>query len=277
MKLEYKIVCLLFVLLGLAACEKEPTPTPDLAATQVAMEQTAADAQAAKAPSATPTPLPTRSPTATPSPQPTATWTPTPTPTSTPMPTATHTPTPTETQGPTATPMPTPTHTPLPPTARPPATATPRPTATHPTVYPAPTLLLPIPEATLIGMGHFAWQWDGPPLGDGLFFDLRIWSEREEQAGVVPRGAVELTKGTEVDVTLKFVPATEFGEGLYYWTVVVVRDGDPPQVVGEWGEKRWFKYYEPTPTPTPSRTPTPTPKTPKPPKPKPALAPTWAP
>jgi hypothetical protein len=51
----------------------------------------------------------------------------------------------------------------------------------------------------------------------------------------------------------------EFGEGLYYWTVVVVRKADPPEIVGEWGEKRWFKYYEPTPTPTPTEEPTWTP------------------
>lgn len=91
-------------------------------------------------------------------------------------------------------------------------------------------------------------------------FDLRIWSEREEKAGVEPRGAVELTVGTKVDVTLEFVPAVrDYGEGLYYWTVVVVLDTKPPQVVGEWGEKRWFLYYEPTPTPTPTREPTRTP------------------
>jgi hypothetical protein len=106
-----------------------------------------------------------------------------------------------------------------------------------------------------VGQGHFEWQWDGPPLGKDLFFDLRIWAEREEKEGVEPRGAVELTKATEADVTLKFVPAMQFGEGLYYWTVVVVRQGAPPQIVGEWGEKRWFKYYEPTPTPTPTEEP----------------------
>jgi hypothetical protein len=121
-------------------------------------------------------------------------------------------------------------------------------------------LLLPIPEASLVGEGHFEWQWEGPPLAKDLFFDLRIWAEREEKAGVEPRGAVELTKKTEADVTLRFVPAMEFGEGLYYWTVVVVRKAPSPQIVGEWGEKRWFKYYEPTPTPTPTEEPTWTPE-----------------
>lgn len=98
-------------------------------------------------------------------------------------------------------------------------------------------------------------------LGPHQAFDLRIWSEREEKAGVEPRGAVELTKKTAVDVTLEFVPAVrDYGEGLYYWTVVVVLDSNPPQVVGEWGEVRWLLYYEPTPTPTPTRKPTRTPE-----------------
>lgn len=97
-------------------------------------------------------------------------------------------------------------------------------------------------------------------MPEDLFFDLRIWSDREDKAGAEPRGAVEITKDTAVDVTLEFVPAIrDGGEVLYYWTVVVVRQGDTPgqpQVVGEWGEKRWFLYYEPTPTPTPTRKPT---------------------
>lgn len=151
------------------------------------------------------------------------------------------------------------TSTQAPPTAKPQATSTRKPTATAGLHFPAPTLLQPIPEETLIGHGHFAWQWDGPALDEDHAFDLRIWAEREEKSGVEPRGAVELTRATEVDVTLRFVPAMEFGEGLYYWTVVVVRRGDPPEVVGEWGEKRWFKYYEPTPTPTPTREPKETP------------------
>jgi hypothetical protein len=126
---------------------------------------------------------------------------------------------------------------------------------------PAPTLLLPAPEASIVGQSRFEWQWAGPPLGPHQAFDLRIWSEREEKAGVEPRGAVELTQETAVDVTLEFVPAVrDYGEGLYYWTVVVVLDTSPPQVVGEWGEVRWLLYYEPTPTPTPTREPTRTPE-----------------
>jgi hypothetical protein len=100
-------------------------------------------------------------------------------------------------------------------------------------------------------------------LPPGYAFDLRIWSEREEKAGVEPRGAVETTRQTAVDVTLQFVPAMEFCEGIYYWTVVVVRNTKPPTIAGQWGEKRWFVYREPTPTPTetpePTNTPRPTP------------------
>jgi hypothetical protein len=123
-------------------------------------------------------------------------------------------------------------------------------------IMPAPILLEPIAEATLIGTGHFAWQWDGPPLTADQFFDLRIWSDREDKAGVEPRGAVELTKGTQADLLMAFVPAVrDYGDGQYYWSVVVVRRGDPPQVVGKYAPKRWFIYREPTPTPTPTKEP----------------------
>ncbi len=263
MELQRKLLCWLLVVLVVAACADEPTPTPDLAATQAAARPLPAETQAAGTPAATPTARPTLppSPTATQASTATATLTPTATRTPTRVPTAvpTGTPAPTHSPTPTTPPTLTATPTPLPPTRRPAATATPKPTATPLLRYPAPTLLLPVPEATLIEQGHFTWQWEGPPLGEDLFFDLRIWSEREEKAGSEPRGAVELTKGTAVDVLLEFVPAMEFGEGLYYWTVVVVRQADPPQIVGEWGEKRWFKYYLPTPTPTPTPKPARTP------------------
>ena len=99
-----------------------------------------------------------------------------------------------------------------------------------------------------------------------MFFDLRIWSEREEQLGREPRGAVELTRNTEVDVHLEIVDAIrEAGGGRFYWTVFVVRDSDPPQIVSEQGEERPFQY-EPTPTPSstprPTRIPEPTPTPP---------------
>ncbi len=277
MEPQCKVVCFLFVLLSLAACGEEPTPTPDLMATQAAA---AAEARVAT-PTPTLPPAPTLPATATSAPTlpPTPTLPATVTSAPTVPPTATPTSTPSPTEVPTRTPVPTPTPTAtepptLTPTSRPAATATPRPTATPPLRYPPPTLLLPLAEATLAEAGHFAWQWDGPPLGEDLFFDLRIWSEREDKAGWEPRGAVELTKGTEVDVLLEFAPAMEFGEGLYYWTVVVVRAANPPQVVGEWGEKRWFKYYLPTPTPTstpkPTATPVPPTNTPRP-RPRPTM------
>jgi hypothetical protein len=125
-------------------------------------------------------------------------------------------------------------------------------------------LVRPIPEDTLVDRARFEWEWGGQPLPEGYAFDLRIWSEREEKAGVEPRGAVQTTRKTYSDVTLEFVPAMEFGEGLYYWSVVVVRDTTPPTIVSPWGEKRWFIYRFPTPTPTdtprPTRTPTPIPQ-----------------
>ena len=127
-------------------------------------------------------------------------------------------------------------------------------------MFAAPQLLLPIPGDTLVDRARFQCQWDGPPLPAGYAFDLRIWSEREEKAGAVPRGAVEPTRKTEADVTLEYVPAMEFGEGNYYWTVVVVQATKPPKVVGQWGEKRWFVYRLPTPTPTETPEPTETPK-----------------
>ena len=139
--------------------------------------------------------------------------------TATPLPTLTWTPEPTET----ALPTPGPTQTPVPTATRHRASPTPRPTATTPVRYPAPALLEPVPEASLVEQARFAWQWDGPRLPEGLAFDLRIWSEREKKAGVEPRGAVEVTRDTEVTVNLAYVPAiAQYGEGLYYWTVVVV-------------------------------------------------------
>ena len=101
-----------------------------------------------------------------------------------------------------------------------------------------------------------------------MFFDLRISSEQEEQLGREPRGAVELTRDTEVHVHLEIVDAIRgAGGGRFYWTVFVVRDADPPQIVSVQGEKRTF-YYRPTSTPSntprPTKTPEPepTPKTP---------------
>ncbi len=117
--------------------------------------------------------------------------------------------------------------------------------APRPTAYPAPALLDPFDGVTLFGRVFFRWSWDGPPLGDSLAFELRIWSAQEEQAGRPRRGAVAPTRGTQVEVDLRYVPAIqEYGPGDYYWTVVVVeaRAGGSSQVVGQWGETRRFVY-----------------------------------
>lgn len=268
-------ILLVLTVLFLVACDgtAEPTEEATIEAGPAVEKATQSAGASAPAPEATPTPSPTPVPTKTPAPPPTATTKPSPTSTSTQVPptptrtpTYTPTPTPTKTASPTATSTTAPTSTPVPPTPKPRATKPPKPTKTPVVIWPAPALVAPAPEASLILKERFEWQWDGPPLADDLFFDLRMWSEREDKAGVEPRGAVELTKETAVDITLEFVPAIrDGGEVLYYWTVVVVRKADPPVIVGKWGEKRWFKYYEATPTPTPTkeprrtRTPTPTP------------------
>jgi hypothetical protein len=75
-------ICFLLVVLALAACGSPPTPTPDLVATQVAVEEAAQATLTAKAPTATLEPTDTSTPT------PTLTPTETSTPTTTPLPTA---------------------------------------------------------------------------------------------------------------------------------------------------------------------------------------------
>lgn len=115
-----------------------------------------------------------------------------------------------------------------------------------PTPYPAPIPLEPADGVTASGRLAFRWQWAGPPLKDKQAFDLRIWSEQEQQRGSARRGAVALTKETRVEVDLAYVPAIrDFGPGIYYWSVVLVEsqaDG-PPQVIGTWGESRTLVYH----------------------------------
>jgi hypothetical protein len=106
--------------------------------------------------------------------------------------------------------------------------------------------LEPSAGAELRGRVRFQWQWDEAPLDETHFFDLRIWSQQEEDAGTEPRGAVELTKHTETEVELEWAPAIQdFGPGTYYWTVVVVEGGQQPKIVGQWGEKRAMHYAAP--------------------------------
>lgn len=106
---RYAILLVVAVMAG--ACGGGVTPTPDLTAIRIAVEEAAeatATARAAAAtwtPTITPSPTDTSTPTRTPTPTATRTATPTRTPTRTPTPTAT--PTPTYTPTPTATPTPT--------------------------------------------------------------------------------------------------------------------------------------------------------------------------
>jgi hypothetical protein len=208
---------------------------------------------------ATPTYAPSQIAPPTETPTTTNTTTPTSRPSDTPTPNRTRTPTPTLTQTPTPTPAPsaTPTITPAP--------HTPTPLA----IYPAPTLLAPSAGAKLFGRQRFTWQGDGPALEPNRAFDLRIWSQQEQQAGRPKRGAVPPTRDTEAEVTLQFVPAIkDYGVGDYYWTVVVVEivSGGSPRVVGTWGEARKFSYGTGTPTSPGSPSPGPTaPTSPEPP------------
>jgi tRNA A-37 threonylcarbamoyl transferase component Bud32 len=107
---------------------------------------------------------------------------------------------------------------------------------------PASTLLTPAATDQLAGRARFGWQWNGPSLADSQAFELRIWSQEEQDAGVAPRAAVAPTKGTDAEVDLEGVPTIrEHGAGTYYWTVVVV-DTRTQQVLGEWTEGRKFFY-----------------------------------
>jgi hypothetical protein len=156
------------------------------------------------------------------------------------------TPTPTRAISPTPTPTPRPTSTP---TFVPTVTRRPKPTPTVPTptpeLYPAPTLVEPADGATPSQRTVFKWQWNGRPLMIGQAFELRIWSQQEEQAGLPRRGATGPTRETQVEVDLEYVPAIlDHGPGDYFWTVVVVEvqpDGAARRA-GEWGESRRFVY-----------------------------------
>lgn len=171
---------------------------------------------------------------------------------------------PTATTHPTITPMlptdtPTPTITPAPPTATPVATvvlSTSAPisaqvvySATTPHTIQAPILLNPGPDAQLHGIVWFQWEWEGPPLPQGLTFDLLIWSEEEHQEhqGAGAYGVIEPGPPLERDVDLDSVQTIiEHGGGTYYWTAIVVQK-EPYERVGAWGEKRVLIYALPEP------------------------------
>jgi hypothetical protein len=101
------ILCAL-VLCALAGCGAEPTPTPDMVATEVAIQRAAAATLTAEVPPPTDTRWPSPTPPPTDTPVPTDTPTPVPTPTPTPSTTPTLSPTPSPTPTPSATPTPTP-------------------------------------------------------------------------------------------------------------------------------------------------------------------------
>lgn len=129
-------------------------------------------------------------------------------------------------------------------------TRTPQPTVT-PTPYPAPTLLNPGSGGGLSGKPSFVWQWNQAALPADHYFDLRIWSEKEQNlSNNQKRGAIAPTKNTRAEVDLEGVPAiSDYGTGTYYWTVVVVQklcaDCDPT-IAGQWGEERMFVYSSPS-------------------------------
>ena len=107
---------------------------------------------------------------------------------------------------------------------------------------PASSLLAPAATDQLTGRARFGWQWNGPSLADNQAFELRIWSQEEEDAGGEPQGAISPTKRAEAEVDLEGVPTVkEHGPGVYYWAVVVV-DTSTHQVLETWGEKRTFLY-----------------------------------
>jgi hypothetical protein len=107
MELPFRKLYLVTFLLALTACGGELTPTPDLVATQVAVQQAVAATLTAEVPAAMDTA--TSSPTATTTPTATATHTATPTSTQTASPTPSRMPTDTMTPSPTPSETPTPT------------------------------------------------------------------------------------------------------------------------------------------------------------------------
>jgi serine/threonine protein phosphatase PrpC len=151
---------------------------------------------------------------------------------------------------PTETLMPTPTGTVATSTPMPTATqASPtqtRSAATQATPFPAPVLLEPDADALLREKPRFSWRWTRPALSGNHYFDLRIWSQQEEDANATPRGAIEPTTSTQAEIDMDLVPAIQqYGTGDYYWTVVVVQNKKNPKIVGEWGEERQFHYAGP--------------------------------
>jgi hypothetical protein len=115
---------------------------------------------------------------------------------------------------------------------------------------PAPTLVDPPPGAELGEAAGFAWEWPHEPLGEGQYFDLRIWAMPEAELPPGERSSAgQPTRQHHIEVELPGVPTlTRHGDGEYFWTVVVVEQpcpDCPPEIVGEWGEERPFFYLGP--------------------------------
>jgi serine/threonine protein kinase len=112
---------------------------------------------------------------------------------------------------------------------------------------PLPLLVDPPPDAELGGVAVFVWDWPHEPLGEPLFFDLRIWPVAEGERPPEARQRVtEPTKGTRVEVDLPGVPVlAELGPGDYFWSVAVVSRPCPDcplELAGEWAGPRLFHY-----------------------------------
>lgn len=242
-----------YITWGTAPVTATPLP-PSLTDTTAPSPEALPTEGAVVSPIQTSSPIPTELSDPTASQSPTPTLEPTAEPTNTPIPTATPVP-PTATSSPSPTPEPTP---------RPTNTLAPTRTPVVPTVTPSPTfatplLLDPADGERLSGKHLFIWDWQGEPLPEDHFFDLRIWSQVEDRLWTEElkrdraRGAQEPTGETEIEIELQFVPAIqEYQAGPYHWTVVVVRipcrpisdPGCQPQIVGDWGEQRAFTYGE---------------------------------
>lgn len=137
----------------------------------------------------------------------------------------------------------------------------PTPTATpNRNAPPAPILTRPEAGVELSSEWRFEWQWNYAALPAGQAFDLLIWSEKETD---LPRdsrsGAITPWQETWVVVDVSKVKTVEEnGEGIYYWTVIVV-EVEPYRRIGQWGEERPFSYraaVAPVATPTSGPTPT---------------------
>lgn len=102
-----------------------------------------------------------------------------------------------------------------------------------------PVLQSPDVGASLAGNVSFQWQWDGAALGANHSFELRIWSEQEEDEG---QGVTLPTTDTSLEVDLGSLATTQaHGPGTYLWTVVVV-DTSSRSVVGHASEDRALEY-----------------------------------